>query len=123
MASKSITIQSRDRTLLTDLLQTPLDAEQIRRLSQTYCNPFNDVELVRRRLRDAGFVVDHTYQTESAGQLKYYKLAREGYRLVCGQDKALPSQRYFNPVSPSLQRHTRRLADFLVKTREAGETT
>jgi len=118
MASKSLTIQSRDRELLTDLLQSPFEAEQLWQLSQTYARPFTDVHFVRRRLRklrDAELVNIFQYATETTGRLNYYRLTQRGYLLACGPDKVLPARSHFRAVSPALQRHVRHVASLLVK--------
>lgn len=125
MASKSSTIslQDRDRRLLADLLQSPYDARQLWRLSQTYDEPFTDVHFVRRRLRrltEAGLVATYHYLTDTPGRLNYYRLAERGYALVCGADKALPSRSQFRAVSPSRQRHVRALAELLATIRVAA---
>ncbi len=118
MANKFLSIQSRDRQLLSELLQSPFDAVQLWQLSQTYARPFTDVHFVRRRLRrlrDAGLVAIFQYSTESAGALNYYRLTQAGYHLVCGPDKVLPTRSHFRAVSPALQRHVRHVASLLVK--------
>ncbi len=123
MASYSLTIQSRDRKLLADLLQSPFEAEQLWQLSQTYDLPFTDVHFVRRRLRklrDAGLVNIFQYATETTGRLNYYRLSQQGYTLVCGHDKALPPRSHFRAVSPALQRHVRYVASLLVKIRTSA---
>jgi hypothetical protein len=71
-------------------------------------------------LRAAGLVGHFHYQTDSAGTAKYYKLTREGYRFIAGPGKSLPRRSYFNAVSPSLQNHTRSLANFIVRTLTAA---
>jgi hypothetical protein len=120
MSSKtSIILQARDRELLTALDLSPLDAGQLVRLSRTFEAPVTSEDYLRKRmlkLREAGLVEHFSYQTDSVGAAKYYKLTREGYRFVAGPHKPLPRRTYFNAVSPSLQNHTRRLADFVVHT-------
>lgn len=124
MASiSSVKIRPRDRELLTALDVSPLDARQLARLSVTFREPFTSEKFVRRRmnrLREAGLVVHFHYQTDCVGTAKYYKLTRDGYRFVAGPDKALPRRSYFAAVSPSLQKHTRSLADFIVHTLTAA---
>jgi hypothetical protein len=115
-SNSSIKIQPRDRELLTALDLSPFDARQLAKLSATFTEPFTDEKFVRRRmnrLRNAGLVAHFHYQTGSAGAAKYYKLTREGYRFIAGPHKALPRRSYFQPVSASLQNHTRLLAAFI----------
>ncbi len=125
MASISLAIQSRDYKLLSELLQSPYEAQQLWRLSQTYPQPFTDVHFVRRRLRklrDAGLVQIFQYATESAGRLNYYRLTQRGYLLACGPEKMLPPRSLFRAVTPALQRHVRSLAELLVKLRATAHS-
>ena len=125
MANKSLSIQPRDRQLLTQLLQSPFDAVQLWQLSQTFSQPFTDAHFVRRRLRrlrDAGLIAIYQYSTESTGVLNYYRLTQAGYHLACGPDKILPARSAFRPVSFALQRHVRHVASLLVKIRCSAQS-
>ena len=117
MASKRhIILTQRDREVLRALDRTPLDARQLLRLSQTFCQPFTQDRLVRRRLQDlaeAGYVSAFSYVVGRA-LLNYYKLSPTGYQLLYGLDAVLPHRRHFGEVTLSLQHHTRSLADFIV---------
>ncbi len=107
-------LQARRQQILTALTITPLDAEQIRKLSITFAVPFTGEEYVRRvmdKLHNDKLVVEHTFPSSR----KYWKLAKLGYQQVYGPDKPLPSPKTYRPISPSLERHTRRLADLIVK--------
>ncbi|MCA9249123.1 MAG: hypothetical protein KDA42_18500 [Planctomycetales bacterium] len=109
----------RDRDILAALARTPLTATQLLEMSQTFVEPFTQERLVRRRLQAltaAGWAATFRYFTTEAGVLNYYKVAPAGYRLLNGEDAILPKRSFFNPVSPSLQQHTRDLADFIVHT-------
>jgi len=67
-------------------------------------------------LATAGWVRCWHYASTSRGAVNYYKLTPDGYRLLNGPKSALPSKRFFQPVSLALQQHTRSLADFIVHT-------
>ena len=110
---------TRRQQILTALTITPLDAEQLRRLSITFTKPFTDETYVRRvmaRLHEEKLVIEYEFPSRK----KYWKLSRQGYQRVYGPDKPLPTARAYRPISPSLERHTRRLADLLVKLQVAA---
>ncbi len=122
MSSKTL-VDSRARRLeiLTALTVTPLDSRQLERLSGTFADPFTDEQYVRRtmaRLVRDGLALEFAFPDRT----KYWRPSREGYRLVYGPDKPLPGRRAYQPVSPSLERHTRRLADLLVKLQVAARS-
>ncbi|MCG8449821.1 MAG: replication-relaxation family protein [Pirellulales bacterium] len=120
MSSKSrVDSRVRRQQILTALTVTPLDARQLAQLSVSFDAPFTDEQFVRRamaRLVRDGYAREFRYPDRT----KYWKPAREGYRLVYGPDKPLPGRRAYQGVSPSLERHTRRLADLIVKLQVAA---
>jgi hypothetical protein len=120
MSRKSLVIYTaRDQQIHERLALTPLDTQQLLKLSQTFDQPFTSDRKLRERLQEhaaAGWVRTFTYATTTSGQLNYYKLTAEGYRLLNGPDAPLPKPAYFREVSPALQRHTRHLADVIVQT-------
>lgn len=124
MASKTSVIYTpRDQQIHEMLALTPLDTQQLLKLSQTFDQPFTTARKLRQRMQQhqaAGWVNKHTYATTSAGQLNYYQLSRDGYRLLHGPDALLPKRSRFQEVSPALQRHTRHLADVIVHTNVAA---
>ena len=120
MASKSSVIYTaRDQQLHEALALTPLDTQQLLKMSQTFDLPFTSDRKLRQRMRehvDAGWVNVFTYATTTSGKLNYYKLTADGYRLLNGPHGPLPKSSYFHEVSPALQRHTRHLAEVIVQT-------
>lgn len=105
---------SRRQQILTALTVTPLDSRQLCSLSRTFDKPFTDEQFVRRvmaRLVRDRYVLEFIFPDRT----KYWKPSQLGYQLVYGPDKPLPGRRAYRSVSPSLERHTRRLADLLVK--------
>ncbi len=113
---------TRRQQILTALAVTPLDSRQLCSLSQTFEEPFTDAQYVRRtmaRLVRGGYALEFIFPDKT----KYWKPSRRGYQLVCGPDRPfpVPGRRVFRPVSPSLERHTRRLADLLVKLQVAAK--
>lgn len=124
MASKSNVIYTdRDRQTHRLLALTPLDTRQLLAISQTFAQPFTSERKVRRRMQQhqaAGWTKTFSYATISAGQLNYYKLTQAGYKLLNGPEAVLPKQSFFRTVSPALQRHTRHLADVIVRTNVAA---
>jgi hypothetical protein len=121
MASKpSIIYTARDQQIHEALALTALDTQQLLRVSGTFDQPFTTDRKLRERMQQhtaAGWVRIFTYATTTAGKLNYYKLTAEGYRLLRGRDETLPKNSFFHEVSPSLQRHTRHLADVIVQTK------
>lgn len=120
MASKTVTIYTaRDQQIHEALTLTPLDTQQLLKLSETFAQPFTSARKLRERMQEhlrAGWIHTFTYATASPGQLNYYKLSAEGYRLLHGPGAVLPRRAAFNDVSLALQRHTRHLADVIVQT-------
>jgi hypothetical protein len=120
MASKPvINLTARDSEILAALIKSPLDARQLLLLSSAFEQPFTHERLVRRRLSrlvEAGLVNRYQYATVGAGAVNYYKPTRLGYRMIEGAKAQLPPRSYFAEVSMAMQKHTRALADFTVKT-------
>jgi hypothetical protein len=120
MSSKSATVYTaRDQQIHEALALTPLDTRQLLKLSETFDPPFTSDRKLRERMQQhsqAGWIHTFTYATASPGQLNYYKLSADGYRLLHGPDAILPKRAAFHEVSLGLQRHTRHLADVIVQT-------
>lgn len=108
----------RDYEILAALDRTPLTANQLLQLSQTFSRPFTHERLVRRRLQvlsESGWLRSWNYAVASrGGSPHYFKLTRSGYRLLHGDDVKLPSRRYFEAIAVGHHHHTRSLADFIV---------
>lgn len=121
MATRRRTLlTARDEDVLQALDRTPLTAEQLRLLSETFAHRFGSQRMVRERLfalSSAGWVCAARYATTSpgAGQI-YYRLTRTGYQILYGEAAQPPTKRYFSPISIARQHHTRCLADFIVHT-------
>jgi len=126
MASNSTRrlLTSRDTEILAALDRSPLTAQQLLKLSQTFQQPFTHERLVRRRLRvlaDAGRVRQSWYATAGrGGSPAYYQLTLLGYRLLHGPDAEPPTKRYLADVGVAHQLHTLSLADFIVHTAVAA---
>jgi hypothetical protein len=120
MSSKSATLYTaRDQQIHEALALTPLDTQQLLKLSETFYQPFTSDRKLRERMQQhsqAGWIHTFTYATTSPGQLNYYKLSAAGYRILHGPRAILPKRAAFNDVSLGLQRHTRHLADVFVQT-------
>lgn len=120
MANKySIIYTARDQQIHESLNITPLDTQQLLRLSETFDQPFTSDRRLRERMQehaDAGWVHTFAYATPTVGIVNYYKLSQTGYRMLNGPDAPLPKPSAFREVSPALQRHTRHLADAIVQT-------
>lgn len=115
----SIIYTARDQQLHEALAVSPLDTQQLLKMSQTFDQPFTSDRKLRQRMLDhaaAGWVNVFTYATTTSGKLNYYKLSADGYRLLNGPHAPLPKSSYFHEVSPALQRHTRHLAEVIVQT-------
>lgn len=117
-------IGPRDLEILTAIDRTPLTPSQLCRLSETFESPFRDEHNLRRRLRiltEAGLVRSWPYALVTNGRSpRYYKLNRDGYRLLYGETAALPRRRYFEEISHGHHRHTNHLAEVIVHLIVAG---
>jgi len=120
----STKIGSRDLDILTAIDRTPLTPAQLCKASQTFSVPFHDEHNLRRRLRrltEAGLLKSWPYAIVSNGRSpQYFKLTREGYRLLYGEGAALPRRRYFEEVSHGHHYHTSYLADVVVHLAVTG---
>lgn len=111
-------IGDRDIEILTAIDRHPLTAIQLCALSQTFATPFQDANNLRRRLRvlsHAGLIQNWSYAIASAGRSsQYFKLTRDGFRLLYGINSPLPRRRYFESISAGHHHHTFCLAELLV---------
>ena len=111
-------IRARDIDLFTALDRCPMTARQLCRLSVTFSRPFPAEDNLRRRMRKftaAGLIKSFPYAIASEGRTpNYYKLTKEGYRLLYGVNAVLPKRRYFAAVSPGHHHHTNSLAEVVV---------
>lgn len=121
---KRTKIGPRDVEVLGALERCPLTVAQLCRLSRTFITPFSDANNLRRRLRSlrqAGLVKSWPYAVASHGQSpRYFKLTRDGYRMLYGIDAAMPKRRFFEEVKPGHHHHTRCLASLLVHLITSG---
>lgn len=118
MARRIVT--DRDIDILTALDRVPLTAQQMVRLSETFCHPFGSERTARERLQmlcaERWVRWSHYALASAGGSPKYYFLTRKGYGILYGDDVPPPTKRHFSPLTISRQHHTRSLADFLVHT-------
>ena len=112
--SAHVSLTPRDREIFQALFTTPLTAEQMLAFSGTFNEPFQSIRRVQERLVQltrAGLLKRWRYATESGGAAPhYYKLSREGFKVLHGPDEKPPRKRFFSPISLSLQAHTQVLA-------------
>lgn len=117
-------IAPRDLEILSSLDRTPLTSEQLCRLSVTFGSPFRDQHNLRRRLRSlmqAGLLKSWPYAIATEGRSpRYFRLTRDGYRLLYGQDAPLPHRRTFEEISHGHHYHTFALAELIVHLVTAG---
>lgn len=111
-------IGPRDLELLQALDALVLTPAQVTRLSRTFRSPFPDESTVRRRLRklqSARLVHSFPYAFSERGQSPcYWKLTRDGFRLLYGADIPLPKRRVFEAIAPGRHHHTLCLTDLVV---------
>ena len=111
-------IGPRDIELMTAIDRCPLTVAQLRLLSETFPSPFSDDGNLRRRLRNlsqAGLLKSWRYAIASEGQSpKYFKLSRDGYRVLNGVDAAMPRRRYFEEMRTGHHHHSHCLAELVV---------
>lgn len=119
-----IQITERDLDVLTAIDAFPMTAAQLLAYSETFPEPFTQPRLAQRRLHAleaSGYVRSWPYAMASTGRSPgYYKLTRQGYTLLHGDECVLPQRRYFEPIADAHHYHTRRLADFLIHLAVAG---
>jgi hypothetical protein len=120
MAKRNVIIGDRDIELLLALDRCPLTPAQLLKLSETFALPFPEEHTLRRRLRllaQSGFVRGWPYAVASDGRSPhYYRVTRDGFRLLYGMDVDLPPRRRFEALAVGHHHHTLSLADFLVQT-------
>ncbi len=122
MANSSLrcVITPRDLEVFAALDRSPLTAQQLLKLSHSFCLPFTTERRVRERLQQLErqhWLTSWLYATASrGGSPSYWKLTRDGYRVLHGTDAVLPKRRYFEEIAIGHHHHTKCLADFLVQT-------
>lgn len=114
----NLRIGERDLELLQNVDRCPLTAEQLFQLAAATMRPFSELPDLRRRLRKlkaAGLLNCWPYAIATTGRSPlYFKLTREGYRFLYGEDAPLPRRRHFEQISPGHHHHTLSLAKLLV---------
>lgn len=119
-----IQITERDLDVLTAIDAFPMTATQLLAFSETFPEPFTQPRLAQRRLHAlerSGYVRSWPYAMASTGRSPgYYKLTRQGYKLLHGDECVLPQRRYFEPIADAHHYHTRRLAEFLIHLAVSG---
>ena len=111
-------IGPRDIDILSAIDRCPLTVQQLLKLSQTFEHPFTSSGDLRRRLRiltKASLLSHWTYAIATAGRCpEYFKLSRDGYRQLYGQNAPLPKRRHFEAIRPAHHHHTNSLAEMIV---------
>ncbi len=119
-----VSITPRDHEIFSSLIRDPKTADLLYQESQTFENSFRSLARVQRRLKslvDAGLLNRWRYADSTGGASPYYyKVARETYRLHCG-NVDIPPRRWFGEISLSLQRHAQDLAKVNVHTFQAAK--
>ncbi len=117
--TSSVRIGPRDIEILEAIDRCPLTPAQLRELSRTFRQRFQDVNNLRRRLRillTAGFLSCWPYAVASEGRSpRYFKLSREGFLLLHGKNAALPKRRHFEAIKPGHHWHTWCLAESIAR--------
>src|SRR5712691_9113224 len=118
-------ITPRDLEVLAALDHCPLTAQQLLKLSHSFCLPFTTERRVRERLQQLErqhWLTSWLYATASrGGSPSYWKLTRDGYRVLHGTDAVLPQRRFFEEIALGHHHHTMSLADFIVQTFVAAQ--
>ena len=114
----NINIGERDLEILESLASCPLTPKQLCKLSTTFTSRFNDLHNVRRRLRlllKAGLISKFPYSVQSDGRAPdYWKLTRDGFRLLYDDERVLPKRNFFEAIRPAHHYHTHSLAETIV---------
>lgn len=112
-------IGPRDIEILQALDRSPLTVSQLCRISKTFSNPFRDEGNLRRRMRtlsQAGLVRSWPYAIASTGQSpRYFKLSRDGYRMLHGMAAGIPRRRFFEEIRSGHHHHTNALSGLIVE--------
>ena len=123
MANRTL-FTPRVKQLLQALERGPRTAAQLLKESRTFADPFTNLNFLRRNLQNYGqarWIRAWRYATSDQGALNYYKLTRDGYRLLHPHgERQQPSMSYFSEVPISRQNHTRTVADVVVHAIVAG---
>lgn len=113
-----IRIGPRDIDLLQNIDRCPMTTEQLFQLSVASGRPFRSLPDLRRRLRQlkvAKMLNCWPYAIATTGRSPlYFKLTREGFRFLYGEDYPLPRRRHFESISPGHHHHTLSLSSLLV---------
>jgi len=121
---KSTLFTHRVRQLFAALERGPRTAMQLLKESETFDEPYTNVNFLRRNLQkyaQARWIRSWRYATTDRGALNYYKLTREGFRILHQDDGTRePSASYFAEIPVSRQDHARSLADVVVHTIASG---
>lgn len=108
----------RVRQVLQALERGPRTAAQLLKESTTFDEPYTNINFLRRNLQKYGkarWVRSWRYATTEQGALNYYKLTRNGFRLLHpDQDRPEPSPSFFAEIPVSRQEHAQPLADVVV---------
>ena len=115
---------ARDLALLRLLELTPVTAAQIKIASVTFPGEaFRDERRVRERLQsliETGFVRKFPVGIDGGGLLHYYRLSREGFRLLHADDHEEFHSKAVAEIAPSRFRHAMTTADVMVHILLAG---
>lgn len=115
-----VRITDRDLEILEAIDRCPLTVQQLLKLSQIFSQPFTSDSRVRgrlARLREAGWLQRFQYaSTMRGGAPDYYRLTRQGFQLLHGEDAKPPTKRAFSEIGIAKHHHTRCLSEFIVHT-------
>lgn len=116
----------RDLEILAMLDRSPLTCGQLLTVSVTFADgAFTSLRSVQDRLcklRAVGWVRSWRYATTARGAApEYFRLSPLGYELLHGAGAVPASRRQFMEVGLAHQRHTRALADVLVRLHAAAQ--
>ena len=126
MANRAHNIQltDRDYDILRLLDRTPVTTELLLKASQAFRRGgFRDDRRVRERMRAlarAGLVKSWPMGLACGGSMNYYKLTPNAFRLLHGDETALPHGRFFSAVPMARLQHTQILAEVIVHTLAAA---
>ena len=124
-SSSRCVVTPRDIETLMALDRCPLTACQLLKLSGTFEPPFTTERRVRERLQQlakVGWIRSWPYATTGHGGSPYYwKLTRNGFRLLHDSQTPAPKRRQFEELGIGHHFHTLSLADFLVQTFVAAD--
>lgn len=119
----------RDLDILSAIALLPLTPAQLLKFSQTFQQPFTQIDDVRRRLRKlgtkgVGFIRSFPLSVPCHGSSpRYHRLTPDGFRLLHGEDDQKRCKRTCSPIGIARHIHSVALTEFIIHTAVTAKRT